>query len=225
MWLAYPRRVQRSDLLRLLLVAHFGGLYVDLDVRPRSRPLDELWAMQPSASTLHFEEIVLSPDNALAVARDRPIRGGRPEECQRIANFAFASDRVKPPLRDEVSLALGSDSGPLSLFQRVLSLMLSRAALPVHSDYDVLYSTGPAALTEAVHAYAYAMATAANNGSNVKAPFRATATAQVCDTPASELLERAAGMTMGVSILRKADAERYLGHLLTNTWKNAGDAA
>lgn len=40
-YLAYPLEIQRSNVLRYLLLHHYGGVYLDLDMRCR-RPLDFL---------------------------------------------------------------------------------------------------------------------------------------------------------------------------------------
>lgn len=232
-WAAYPRRVQRSDLLRVLLVAHFGGLYVDLDVRPPAgrrgdhpHPLDELWAAHPTAAALLFEENILSPADAAAAARAHTIRGGRPEECQRIANYMLAAapapdalleySQLSPAGAPAPSLPAPAVGSAAALLQRLLRLMVARAAFPVRTDYDVLFTSGPALLTEAVYAHARVAvgSTTADEGG--------------CGL-ASDLLDKAdaassGGAGGGVVIVRRPDDQRYFDHLTAGTWRASGDS-
>ena len=255
-WRAYSRPVQRADLLRVLLVASFGGLYVDLDVRPPAaaggkgpHPLDELWASYPTAAALLFEEAVLTPAQAAAAAAAHPIRGGAPEECQRIANYMLAAAPASLSLGEswQQQLPVGGSQG---LLQGVLDLLVRRAPLPVRSDYDVLFTTGPAMLTEALHAYAADLAdkagvvSAAGGGATLSGMMEGSA----CGPSASDLLASAAVASSAgeagagadssgkflrqlppgpgvVTVVRRPEDQLYFDHMTTGTWRGGGAAA
>lgn len=127
----FNRCVQRSDLLRYLILHRHGGVYADLD-------LDCLASLEPvlQANSLArifvLVETVLSPERAEAIGRSHSIRNNRPELPERIANFFLAASAGHP------------------LLARVLELVCERSTLPVRSDYDVLYTTGPDVVTEVI---------------------------------------------------------------------------
>jgi hypothetical protein len=101
-----PRDVQRSDVLRLLLlwrrvmsararprdhmtIRSYGGYYFDCDTQPQhSLPLGQLFQKYPGKSAFVFEESVLSVEEAAAAAQHE-IRGGAGEMRQRVANYAM----------------------------------------------------------------------------------------------------------------------------------------
>jgi hypothetical protein len=213
----YRRVVQQSDLLRVLLVARFGGLYMDLDVRPPAanpRPLEELWTAHPRAAALLFEESILTPEAAWAAAQSFRIRNNRPEECQRIANYLIASS----PLHAKSSVR--------SILQRSVQLMRDRASLEVRSDYDVLYTTGPALLTEAVHKYALGQLADARFQRGLPAPTLVDVSRKTVCVMASDLLREAANLrpesleAVSVDIVRRPEDQRYFDHMVTGTWRN-----
>lgn len=187
------RPVQRSDLIRYASLRAYGGLYLDLDVRPKEEPLEALWADHPQARMLLFEETMLTPREAAAAAAAYPIRQGRGEECQRIANYMLASAPHHPML------------------DRLLEELQARAKLTLASDYDVLYTTGPALLTTVTYQFLGAPSTAPASAS------AAAAASSDCSL-ASSLPSRD-----GVVIVRRPTDQRFFDHMGTGAWRNSQD--
>lgn len=127
----FSRPVQRSDLLRYLLLHRFGGLYVDLDLECRASLVPVLEG-HPQGRMFVLVETTLTPQRAGEIGQDQPIRDRRPELPERIANFFLAAAPAHPVLAE------------------VIELVQERAPLPVACDYDVLYTTGPDVVTEVV---------------------------------------------------------------------------
>jgi hypothetical protein len=135
--------VQRSDVARLLILAAYGGVYADIDASPASRDLDDLLSLHPHSHALFFEEAVLSPAVA-AAARWHAIRDNAPEARQRIANYFMASAPSSP------SACAGGAA--LAILEVVKTRVRSHPTLSQSdADYEVLYTTGPDAVTDAVH--------------------------------------------------------------------------
>ena len=219
----------------MLLLARFGGLYLDVDVRPPAagsrgtgggpRSLDSLWAAYPSATVIMFEESLLTPQDAEAAGRMHRIRGGEPEECQRIANYMMAAAPATPPLsdRDSGSVPARNASPATPLLQRILDLMLMRAAMPVVEDYDVLYTTGPALVTEAV----YAHATAIHAAFKKLSPLRTESTVglrvlQSACRKASGLLHDAdigGSRAETICIVERPIDQDYFDHMTNGNWR------
>lgn len=249
LWTNLTRPVQRADLLRLLLLAHFGGIYIDLDVRPGRgggatpdidpntvpdpalldtlrrgnrgpRPLDELWADLPAAQVVLFEEGLLTWQQAQTAAVSHPIRAGRPEECQRIANYMMASAPV--PLSPFVA-GVGhrdADSQAVYFWSSVIRLLISRVSLRVVTDYDVLFTTGPAMLTEAV--YAYAAEEALPRVALEELPPQAGIPIG-CGPSASELFLAAhknLSVRRSVVIVQRPSDQQYFDHMTAGTWRS-----
>jgi hypothetical protein len=136
--------------VRLIVVYHYGGLYMDLDVEIFV-PLDDLflsWGFNPSQHDLVcIIEYILQADQVLG-GMSSPIRSGVPEFQLRLSNFMFYGTHSKN------SLAL----------ENVLALVLYRAARLealirqggaggaeiLSADYTTIYTTGPDAMTEAI---------------------------------------------------------------------------
>ena len=136
--------VQRSDIARLLMLAAYGGIYADADTTPSSSDMNELLDSDHARSnSLFFEETVLTPEQAAAAARAHPIREGAPEARQRIANYFMAS---APAAAD--TCAGGAALATLKLISARVGL---HPTLSSDTDYDVLFTTGPDALTDTVH--------------------------------------------------------------------------
>jgi mannosyltransferase OCH1-like enzyme len=127
---AYRLGIQRCDAVRPLLLHARGGVYCDLDVRPRRRSLTGLLGRYPRARVLLGVETRLSWWKARRAGRRHPIRQGAPEVRRRIANYFMASAPGHPFWLD------------------VLALMRERVDLPVKEPYDVLYTTGPDVVSE-----------------------------------------------------------------------------
>jgi FkbM family methyltransferase len=125
---SFPRGAQKADFLRYLLVFHWGGAYADLDLYCRGPIGNSLGDRE----ALFHTETTLTSEESLRHGRQYTIRCGTPEKRQRIANYFFAA---RP--------------GHVIL-QKLLSLIERRAQNVPREDYDVLYITGPDAMTEAV---------------------------------------------------------------------------
>jgi mannosyltransferase OCH1-like enzyme len=130
-YLGFPRPVQRSDLLRYLLLLRFGGVYADLDLRCEAS-LERLFRGASPDRLFVLIEIVLSEAKAREIGQRQLIRHGRPEIPRRLANFFLASPPGHPLLKE------------------MIELVRSRSHLSVGCDYDVLYTTGPDVVTEVV---------------------------------------------------------------------------
>ena len=125
----YSKSIQRSDACRPMLLHKYGGVYSDLDVEPH-RCLDRLLSRYPSANVILAVEVQLSDHEAKKIGQIEEIRSGVPEIPQRLSNYFMASVAGHPFWLD------------------VLDLMKIRSRLPVNSNYDVLYTTGPDVITE-----------------------------------------------------------------------------
>lgn len=188
----FTRPVQKSDLIRYLAVREFGGLYLDLDVRPKQEPLEKLWRENEEARVMLFEETVLTPSEATSAASAYPIRHGEVEECQRIANYLFAS------------------AANHTFLDVLLEELIARAPLPISSDYDVLFTTGPALLTTVTYRFLHGASS-----------FSSTASSASRDcTVASSLPQRD-----GVVIVRRPTDQRFFDHMVSGTWRNRRDSA
>jgi mannosyltransferase OCH1-like enzyme len=126
-----PRNAQRADLLRYLLLYRLGGFYVDLDVRCHVG-IDRQQREHADAGVLACVEATLTPQEAHRIGVQEPIRNGRAEHTERIANFFLGAQAGHPLLR------------------AIIALLVQRSVLAIHTDYDVLYTTGPDVVTEAI---------------------------------------------------------------------------
>jgi len=129
---SYSKDIQRCDACRPMLLHKLGGVYSDLDIDPH-RNLDELLSFFPGAKVVLATEIVLPRDVCEQIGNNEPIRRGVPEREIRIANYFMASAPHHP------------------FWLEVLELMKQRHKLPIRSQYDVLYTTGPDVITEIAH--------------------------------------------------------------------------
>jgi len=128
---SYGKDIQRCDVCRLMLLAHYGGVYSDLDVEP-SACLEQLFARYPKANVFLGVEVSISRNESLRIGLRKGIRQGVPEARRRIANYFMASVPGHP------------------FWKAALEIARLRAGLPVREQYDVLYTTGPDVVTEAL---------------------------------------------------------------------------
>lgn len=128
----YRRGIQRCDACRPMLMHQIGGVYTDLDVVPH-QSLDIIKALYPDASVVFCEETTLSQQVARKIGAMQPIRNNKPELPKRVANYFMASKPGHP------------------IWLEVLELMRQRSALPVRTDYDIIYTTGPDIISEIAH--------------------------------------------------------------------------
>ena len=126
----YVYGAQRADVGRVLLMKSQGGVYCDADMLP-IRPLDELLAPYANAGVVLAVEVWATRRWARKSARRNAIREAHPESLRRVANYFLASVPGHP------------------FWDEVLELQRLRAHLPVHGEYDILYTTGPDIITEA----------------------------------------------------------------------------
>ncbi len=123
------RPVMMIDILRWVVIHHFGGIYWQMN----ATPLQEMAAFLPSPgkSVRLFTEFNLSPGQCQAMAAE-PIRHGEPEEPTRILIGAFSAQPGAPYVH------------------RTLAFLLDRMNTKIpQRDYDVLYITGNAAVSTA----------------------------------------------------------------------------
>ena len=124
------RPVMAVDILRWLILYRFGGLYWQIGCVPWY-PIDAFVPDNPDVACRLWTENVMLPEQCRQMAA-KPIRKGIPEEPVRIAIQVLYS-------RPEAPFAL-----------KMLSFLLDRVrALVPREDYDVLYITGNAAMSEA----------------------------------------------------------------------------
>jgi hypothetical protein len=128
-----PHPVMRVDVLRWVVVHHFGGIYWQMNATPL-RPMED-FLPSPNKGVRLFTEFVLSPEKCQAMAAE-PIRNGQPEEPARVLIQAFASRPAQPFLDKAIDFLLG----------RVKTHVPNR-------DYDILYITGNAAISTAYDAF------------------------------------------------------------------------
>ncbi|MBU1694419.1 MAG: hypothetical protein KKC51_10705 [Verrucomicrobia bacterium] len=117
------------DLLRWLVVYHFGGIYWQYDMNPLV-PMDRILP-SPGKKARVFTEFVLGPEECLKAAAE-PIRQGEPEEPLRIVNQAFSAEPGHPFIKATRDLIL----------ERIQRYELK-------TDYDLLFISANAAVSTA----------------------------------------------------------------------------
>jgi len=100
---ALPRPVMMVDILRWLVVYHFGGIFWQYHMAPLA-PMERVLPAQ-GKSVKVFTEFVNDPEFCRKMAAE-PIRQGEPEEPLRIATQAFSAEPRHPFGRPEAG---GSD--------------------------------------------------------------------------------------------------------------------
>ncbi len=124
-----PHPTMMVDILRWLMVLHFGGLYWQISTTPLV-PLADLLP-GPGKNVQLFTEFVMTPEQGRAMAAE-PIRNGEPEESVRVLNQVFAAAPGAPFIR------------------KMLDLVLERnRTLVPKNDYDILYIGANAVLSTA----------------------------------------------------------------------------
>lgn len=124
------RPVMVVDILRWLVVYRYGGLYWQLGCVPW-RPMGAFFPEKPEIECRLWTENVMSPEECRTMAA-KPIRQGKPEESIRVANQVFFC-------RKGAKFA-----------GRMVAFLLERARKwTPKEDYDVLYITANAAVSEA----------------------------------------------------------------------------
>jgi hypothetical protein len=122
-----PHPTMMVDILRWVVVHHFGGIYWQMS----TTPLANMNNLMPSAgkTVRLFTEFVLTPEQCQRMAAE-PIRNGEPEEPVRVLNQVFAAQPQTP------------------FIQKHLDLILERnCTYTPRKDYDVLFIGANAALS------------------------------------------------------------------------------
>ena len=122
-----PRPVMMVDILRLLIVYHFGGIYWQYE----SKPLTSMDSFLPSneKNVKLFTEIIISDEFANKMSAE-PIRDGNPEERVRVCTQIFSAVPRHPYL--------------FALFEKTINNVQT---YPIRRDYDILYTTGNAMMS------------------------------------------------------------------------------
>ncbi|KAJ3333000.1 hypothetical protein HDU76_012219 [Blyttiomyces sp. JEL0837] len=135
--------IHQSNLLRLLFVHAYGGLYTDIDVIPSASIEDALResGYDPDVHNLVvFTESILPPEKIYG--RQHAIRQGVSEVNTRICNYLFYGSAGSEALMQVIFLVA-------QRLQRY-SVMSEEQRESTGRDYSVLYVSGPDAFTEAV---------------------------------------------------------------------------
>ncbi|KAJ3330023.1 hypothetical protein HDU76_006646 [Blyttiomyces sp. JEL0837] len=135
--------IEQADLLRLLVVHAYGGIYADLDVYPSTNftnTLMEAGFDHRIHEFVAFTEVYFLDD--VIFGREYTIRQGIPEINTRIANYLLYAAKGSKVLYQVI----------LMVIQRVhrVQRMSSEQINSMPSQYTVLYSSGPDAVTEAL---------------------------------------------------------------------------
>jgi hypothetical protein len=193
-----PTGVQRSDVARLLLLSAWGGVYADVDAAPAKGDLEALLDAHPHASALFFEEALLTPSQAEHAALSHAVRSGRPEARQRIANYFIASAPRERCIR--------------TVLEEVVARVRKRPALtPGDADYEVLFTTGPDAVTDAVHG----LRGWALDGSDILRSQRLVEESDI-ESPV-----RAPSAPHPCAVVPRPLDQRVFSHAAAGTWKGA----
>lgn len=114
----------RTDLWRVLLGAHFGGLIVSENVRLRESDLDRYFPTRDKEIVLFTESEWTDPEDTRM--RDQPIRRGIPEEAVRVSFRVFSASVPHHPF-----------------LRKMLDRQLYHLdTLTIQSEYDSWYATG-----------------------------------------------------------------------------------
>lgn len=113
--------IQKSDYARYIVLNKFGGIYVDYDI-------DVLQSIYPIYISNKYKNTVLFTEKIISsefteITKSYPIRNNIPESPIRIANYIIMAQ-------------------PNSLTY-VINMCNERIKLPIKTDYDIIYTTGP----------------------------------------------------------------------------------
>ncbi|KAJ3329395.1 hypothetical protein HDU76_008000 [Blyttiomyces sp. JEL0837] len=135
--------IEKADLLRLLFVHKFGGVYTDLDVNPRASLEDTFKSAGFNAkkhSIVAFTETTFPPD--MIYGRDIPIRQGTSEINVRVGNYVFYAEKGSDIIMQIILMVAQRVHRKLQMSEE------QRSSLD--PEYAVIYTTGPDAFTEAI---------------------------------------------------------------------------
>jgi len=122
-----PRPVMMVDILRLLVVYHYGGIYWQYG----SKPLVDMDQFLPgnNKNVKLFTEIILTDEFANEMSKE-PIRNGQPEEKLRVGFAIFSAIPRHPYI--------------LELFKTAIQ---NTRKYKIIRDYDILFTTGNAIMS------------------------------------------------------------------------------
>ena len=121
---SYSKTIQRCDFFRYLVVYHYGGIYLDLDIK-----------IIKSFDNLDNNVCIFFPCEKILTAQQCKIYNNR--DCVRIANYAFGSVKKHPFFK-------------YLLNQLIKPKNANRKILKIN---DILESTGPGILSTEYHNY------------------------------------------------------------------------
>jgi len=122
-YLNYPKKIQKADYARYIILKYYGGIYCDYDIDVR-RSIYELYSKYRDNDCVLFEETTMSRSSADSTT-EYSIRKSIPEVQLRIANYAMMSKPNSVIIND------------------ILEICKERSQLKINEDYDILYTTGP----------------------------------------------------------------------------------
>ena len=133
--------ILRMDIIRYMIMYVHGGFYYDHDIQLKKNMINNL-----NHKALFVTEIILSKKSCENVAKNNLIRCGVPEDEIRVANYFMGSEpghNIWLVLLKEVFERI--DKNPQCITE-------TTSKIPV-SQYDILYLTGPDAITHIVNRY------------------------------------------------------------------------
>ena len=131
--LKVTRPVMLIDVLRWVVVHHFGGLYWQMNTTPL-KPMTAYFP-SPGHAVRLFTEFDLTADQC-QIAKSEPIRQGEPEESKRVLIQVFSALPGAAFVKNVIQLQL----------ERIKSYRPKK-------DYDILFITGNAAISTAYDRY------------------------------------------------------------------------
>ena len=124
------RPVMYVDVLRWLVVYHFGGIYWQYHSIPLVESMTGFLPCNGKQIRL-FTECILTQEFAQQMAQN-PIRRGEPEELVRVASQVFSCSTKKN-----------------KILRKLVDFLVTRVKKnKVHCDYDILYISGNAGISE-----------------------------------------------------------------------------
>lgn len=131
-YMEYPKSIQRCDIIRYMLMYHYGGVYSDLDVECKM-PISKLLRQYQWANVIFGISRIKSKQKCDLAAKYETIRNGKPEIPVRIANYWCLSRIPNHPIWIDI-----------------LKLAKKRARSFLQSQYGIIYTTGPDVITTAL---------------------------------------------------------------------------
>ena len=122
-YLNYPKKIQKADYARYIILKYYGGIYCDYDIDVK-KSIYSLYDKYKNNDVVLFEETTMSNSDAHDTIKHK-IRNSIPEVQLRIANYMMMSKPNSVVIND------------------ILEICEQRSTLKITEDYDILYTTGP----------------------------------------------------------------------------------